>query len=159
MGSDSMYSKEIHQHLNDSDYIVLHLSRQAQHSLHFYEQWPAFLSTPFKRLGISGWTDTGCTAEGWGEAIHDAQHSTDGFWTIDVNLRLLSVRCGQRPSSTMSGYGRCIRLEVRPHTSAHVTCAARHPKTGEQISFRGKVLIDHDGPWYEIHPETLSFMS
>jgi hypothetical protein len=154
-----MYSKDILKHLNDSDYIVLHLSRHAQNYLQFYQRWPAVAFTPFKSWGIFAWTDTGYTAEGWGQVVRDAQHSTDGFWTIDINLRFLSVRSGRQPASTMSGYGRCVRLEVRPHTSAHATCAARHPKQGDTIEFGGKVLIDHDGPWYEVHPQTLRFMS
>jgi hypothetical protein len=49
----------ITKHPNDANYVVRHLSTKPNDALKDFDEWIAFLSTPFKRLGIQGWTQTG----------------------------------------------------------------------------------------------------
>ena len=44
----------ITKHPNDANYIVRHLSTKPNEALKDFDEWIAFLSTPFKRLGIQG---------------------------------------------------------------------------------------------------------
>src|SRR5205085_5849697 len=67
------------------------LSRASQPALTWLDRFVAVFTTPFKKWGVSGWKETGCPSHGTGQAVRDAQHSTDGFWTIDVDLRALRV--------------------------------------------------------------------
>ena len=130
--------------------VLQMLDSKPQPSLTRIARFLAFLTTPLKKLGISGWLQTGCTGRGTGKAIRDAQHSTDGFFTIDVVLTGLLI--GQTLSTVA---GRYIRLEVKPGTDAHVICTKRKVRANAMIRFEGEVLIDNDGPFLEIHPKTL----
>ena len=124
------------------------LSRAPQESLGWFSRWIAFLTTPFKFLGISGWTDTGCAARGSGCPVRDSQHSTDGFWTIDVELD--SFVLGE---SRHEGERRFLRLEIEPGTRAHEVCSERRIPAGAALSFGGPVVVDTDGPFLELHPD------
>src|SRR5262249_58829313 len=108
----------------------------------------AFLTTPFKFLGISGWKETGCPAEGRGRPVRDAQHSTDGFWTIDVLLEDLTI--GAAPADLSSA--RYLRLEVEPDTAAHEICAANPSGPAADLRSRGSLCIDPRGPFLALHP-------
>ena len=133
----------------DAAGTVAMLSKEAQPELSCFDRWIAFLTTPFKRLGISGWKETGCDAEATGRPVRDAQHSTDGFWTIDVRLDSFAIGAtSQDPSRT-----NYIRIEVEPDTQAHAVCAKTPILEGTIVSFGGAVVIDTDGPFLEIHPE------
>jgi len=123
------------------------LSHEPQPALGWLSRAVAFLTTPFKRLGISGWKETGCTAAAQGAPVRDAQHSTDGFWTID--LALASFVIGGQTASP----GRFIRIEVEPGTRAHDVCAATRVVKGAAVLLSGPVVIDTDGPFLEIHPD------
>jgi hypothetical protein len=125
------------------------LSRQPQAALSWFDRFIAFLTTPFKRLGISGWKETGCTGTGRGKPVRDAQHSTDGFWTIDVAVDELSI--GSTPADTTPQ--RYLRLEVEPDTAAHEICAATPILAGTHLSFGGAIVIDTDADFLEIHPD------
>lgn len=125
------------------------LSEDPQPALTWFDRWVAFLTTLFKRAGIDGWKETGCAAEGNGAPVHDAQHSTDGFWTIDVELSALSI--GQTPASLVPP--RYLRLEIEPRTRAHAACAATPVRRGTPLSFGGAVVIDRDANFLEIHPD------
>jgi hypothetical protein len=142
------------QHLNSARYIVQHLSVDPQSRLNGFDEWIAFFSTPFKRLGISGWTRTGCSASGYGKPVRDTAWSTDGFFTIDVEVLSIAVASHTDTATYLeSGAGRrYLRLEVEPGTTAHSTCERDRPQSGEVIGFKGEVLIDRDGPFYEVHP-------
>jgi hypothetical protein len=125
------------------------LSREPQARLSCFDRWIAFLTTPFKRLGISGWKETGCDADATGRPVRDAQHSTDGFWTIDVRLDSFAIgSAAQDPS-----HANHIRVEVEPDTRAHAVCARTPILEGTLLSFGGAVVIDTDGPFLEVHPE------
>jgi hypothetical protein len=109
------------------------------------------LTTPLKRLGISGWSMTGCSAQGDGVLKRDAAHSSDQFWTIDVQLNRLIIDGVEAPP------GRYIRIEIEPGRSCNAYCDQHPPKQGERVVFGGPVLIDNDihlpqGPFLEVHP-------
>ena len=125
------------------------LSREPQPALSWFDRTVAFLTTPFKFLGISGWKETGCSAQAAGRTVRGAQHSTDGFWTIDVELGAFVV--GQTPANLATSL--YVRLEVEPDTAAHAVCAARPIGQGAALAFGGAVVIDTDGPFLEVHPE------
>jgi len=118
-------------------------------ALSWLDRWIAFLTTPFKRLGIAGWTETGCAAQGAGSPVRDAQHSTDGFWTIDVELAACSI--GSHEARLTSP--RYLRLEVEPETTAHEICSSRPVREGMPLSFGGAVVIDEDAGFLEVHPD------
>lgn len=128
---------------------IARLSRQPQPALSSFSRFIAFLTTPFKFCGISGWKETGCEVEARARPVRDAQHSTDGFWTIDVRLEAFSIGQNQADLSTP----RYLRLEVEPGTPAHEVCAANPIGPRTQLAFGGAVVIDSDGPFLEVHPE------
>ena len=129
------------------DWVIRHLGTHAEDQLDGVDKAVGFLTTPFKRMGIGGWVDTGCeaTAEGW--PVRDAQHSTDGFWTIDVRLSQFAIN-GRNISNDQR---RFVRIEVEPNTPAHQSAAA---KANLFIRFKGRVLIDthHGDELIEVHP-------
>jgi hypothetical protein len=131
----------------DAAGTVAMLSKEPQEALSWFSRFIAFLTTPFKWLGISGWKETGCVGEGSGRPVRDAQHSTDGFYTIDVALQKLAVGAETAPA------GRCLRLEVEPGTRAHEVCAETPVTQGMLVTFGGALVIDTDGPFLEIHPD------
>src|SRR5215831_14150267 len=133
----------------DSTGTIAMLSEQPQKALSWFDRAFAFLTTPFKFLGISGWKETGCGAEASGRPIRDAQHSTDGFWTIDVALASFSIGT----SAPEPAPPRFIRVEVEPETAAHTVCTARQITAETDIRFGGPVVIDTDGPFLEVHPD------
>jgi hypothetical protein len=131
--------------LCNPEWILSHLGRQPEPRLDDFDRGIGFLSTAFKRSGISGWVDTGCdaTADGW--PVRDAQHSSDGFWTIDVKLHQMTIMGKTAPVNQF------VRIEVEPGTPAHGSAAA---KSGQFITFHGHVLIDthHGDELVEVHP-------
>lgn len=128
--------------------IIGQLGTAPQPALGWFSRWIAFLTTPFKFIGISGWQDTGCEAKASGSPVRDAQHSTDGFWTIDVVLAAFEVGGQESPA------GRFIRVEVEPGTPAHEVCASREIRKGNSLEFGGPVVLDTDGAGFlEIHPD------
>jgi hypothetical protein len=127
---------------------IVMLSGKPQPSLSWFGRFIAFLTTPFKRLGISGWRETGCDASACGQPVRDAQHSTDGFWTIDVQLEALAIGSTQADLSRP----RYLRLKVEPKTAAHDVCRSTPILQGTPLAFGGAVVIDTDGPFLGIPP-------
>ena len=82
----------------DAATTVALLSKEPQEALGWFSRFIAFLTTPFKRIGISGWKETGCAGKGSGRPVRSAQHSTDGFYTIDVLLEALTVGAEAAPA-------------------------------------------------------------
>jgi hypothetical protein len=128
---------------------IARLSGKPQGALTWFDRWIALLTTPFKFCGISGWTETGCEARAAGRPVRAAQHSTDGFWTIDVQLERFAI--GPDPADLTEP--RYIRVEVEPGTTAHDICAATRVLAGMALAFGGAVVVDTDGPFLEVHPE------
>jgi hypothetical protein len=131
----------------DAEGTVATLSQKPQPALGWFSRWIAFLTTPFKFVGISGWKDTGCSAKAEGQLAYDAAHSTDGFWTIDACLSLFAI------GEATGKVGCYVRIEVEPGTAAHDACAARRVRKGDTLRCGGPVVIDTDGPFLEIHPD------
>ena len=125
------------------------LSREPQPALSWLARALAFLTTPFKRLGIAGWKETGCASEGRGTPVRPAQHSTYGFWTIDVELA--AFEAGGVPADLSKHV--FLRLEVEPGTAAHEVCASQPIGPATALEFGGAVVIDEDGPFLEVHPD------
>jgi len=140
----------------DAFWIMEHLDRRPQPPLSGFDEAFAFIATPvFKQfLGIEGWDETGYIADGRGAPVRDAQHSTDGFWTVDIEIEFFRIlRLVRR------GPGLFIRLEIRPGRHAHVTCEGHKGiKVGEKIAFKGPVLLDHDASFLEVHPTYIWFL-
>ena len=128
-------------------WVLNHLGSHAEDSLDSFSKDIGFLSTPLKRLGLGGWVDTGCDATAVGSPVRDAQHSTDGFWTIDVKLQSFMVGGESIPA----GPQRFVRIEVEPNTPASGHAFVR---TDQPIRFSGRVLIDthHGDELIEVHP-------
>jgi hypothetical protein len=141
----------------DAFWIMDHLDTRPQPPLKWYDEAFAFFFTPVGKefLGIEGWDETGYIADGRGKLIRDAQHSTDGFWTTDVEIiffRILAL-VRQPPPKLY------IRLEIRPGRLAHATCEAHNGiKAGQIIAFKGPVLLDHDASFLEVHPTNIWFL-
>ncbi len=125
------------------------LSTSPQKPLSWFDRWIAWFTTPFKFCGISGWEETGCEADASGRPVRDAQHSTDGFWTIDVALETFAI--GATPADLSRP--KFLRLEVEPETRAHAVCVGTRVREGMLLSFGGPVVVDTDGPFLEVHPE------
>lgn len=125
------------------------LSDKPNPALNWFDMAVAFFTTPVKRLlpNIFGWKQTGCTAFATVTLVRDAQHSTDGFWTLDTSVKQLTIG-----NVTFASAGKFIRIEVEPNRKAHDVCTAMPPKQGQQVKLSGPVLIDDDGPFLEIHP-------
>lgn len=133
----------------DPAHTLSMLSVEPRPRLSWLSRFLSFLTTPFKRLGISGWSETGCEGRGIGSPVRDAQYSTDGFWTIDVALSDFGI--GARKADLSRPL--FLRLEIEPDTRAHAICEAREVRKGDAVSFGGAVVIDRDADFLEIHPD------
>lgn len=122
------------------------LSTKPQPALKDIDKVTAIATTPVKKTGISGWSDTGCTADAEGVLVRESAHSTEGFWTVDVRLDRFEIENVQAPP------GRFLRIEVAPGTKAHDVTSANVLPEGTHVAFGGPVLIDHDGDYLEVHP-------
>ena len=121
-----------------------------------FDQAAAWIATPFKRAGISSWVTSGCIGTATGSPVRSAQHSTDGFWTIDVLLNSLIVkdRSLQTYSWPLNASGRYVRIEVEPisGSQSHAYCDS-HPIGFSQLTTAGAIWIDNDAEtWPEVHP-------
>lgn len=125
------------------------LSDKPNPALNWFDKLVAFFTTPIKRLlpNIFGWKHTGCVASTNVTLVRDAQHSTDGFWTLDVSIDQLNIAEAVAPA------GKFIRIEVEKGGKAHDICAQTPLKQGQKVSLSGIILIDADGPFLEIHPK------
>lgn len=104
------------------------------------------LTTPFKKLGLSGWKDTGCDATVVGVPVREAQASTGGHYTID--LRILKLEINGKESKP----GRYLRIEILDGTKAKEVAARSKITPASKVSVGGPVVVDTDGPFLEIHP-------
>ncbi len=133
----------------DAEKTISMLSRRPRPALTWLDRLLSILTTPFKRLGISGWEETGCDARGAGSPVRDAQHSTDGFWTIDVFLSDFATGSLAADLSLPD----FLRLEIEPGTAAHEICKATRVRKDMRLSFGGALVIDRDDDFLEIHPD------
>jgi hypothetical protein len=116
-------------------------------ALGWFSRLIAFITTLFKKLGVQGWTETGCYAQSTGRPVREAQHSTDGFWTIDLEITAFLI-------GDFNAQGRkFVRIEVEPGTGAHNVCDRTRITPQCTLNVGGAVVIDRDGPFLEIHPD------
>jgi hypothetical protein len=152
-GNRTLAFYEIHQagtagvNCNPS-WVLAHLGTNPEPSLTGFDRDSGAFTTPLKRLGFGGWVDTGCDAQATGVPVRTAQHSSDGFWTIDVRLTSMTIN-GQNAAAS-----RFVRIEVEPETPAHAAAESHPPPGGVPIAFHGHVLIDthHGDELVEVHP-------
>jgi hypothetical protein len=136
-------------------WVSNHLHDKPGEALGEFDEAIGFFTTAIKRSGIEGWTYTGCGAAVEAVAVRDAQHSTDGFWTIDVWLTKFRVGAMDGMAKVPKGKGRALRVEVKPGRKAHDVLNDRpdqRPRKGDKIQFRGPVYVDH-GHYLEVHPD------
>jgi len=106
------------------------------------EQATGFITTPIKKItGFKGWISTACMTHGaLGRPVRRAQHSTDGYWTID--LKIVWMQVGRRTITERDN--KYIRLEVRPdHRAAHAAVNRHPPGPRDLVSFGGLLQRDH----------------
>jgi hypothetical protein len=91
-----------------------------------------------------GWLDTSCMATGSGVPYRDAVLSSDGFWTIDVQLDTLRINDSIKPPGT-----RYMRVLIRPKQwgggRAHIVADEHYITTRDHLKFAGPVVIEHYG--------------
>jgi hypothetical protein len=110
-------------------------------------------TTPFKYLGISGWTDLGLRAQVTGRVYQDSAWGTDGFTTIDVEIHELEILTGgpgcsyRRVSGDPAAY---IRIEIKPWVKSPALAGV---KAESLVKVAGRLKVDHDADFFEIHPE------
>jgi len=124
-------------------------------SLGFVDQAIGVFTTPFKEAGVSSWVTTGCIGTATGSPVRPAQHSTDGFWTIDIRLDSLIVtdRSVNLYSWPLSAANRFVRLEVAPGSRAHAYCGSHEVLTYAKLTTAGAIWLDNDSEtWLELHP-------
>ncbi len=113
-------------------------------------EWTGIATTPLS-VASTHWRSTTCSASGVGRVYQRPQHSSDGFWTVDVELISFEVGGVQKPAGT-----RFIRLEVKPRFfgggKAHDFFDTQSLSVDERVKFEGPVYIDKDGPFLEVHP-------
>ena len=121
-----------------------HLRRKPNFRIPWIHRYLVSLfTTPFKDVGIVGWTDYCVEACAVGAVVH-ADRSADGFYTVDLALDSFAVQ-GQ---GTELAKPRFIRAELRGRARKQ---AKLIPRRGENARICGELMWDHDG-FLEIHP-------
>lgn len=127
-------------------HTIARLSHAPEERLDGFDRAVGALTTPLKKNGIQGWTDTGCNAVGVGVPVRAAQRSSDGQWTVDVALQRFQIGGSLAPSA------RFLRLELGKDTAAARIAEATPIGKETRLAFGGLVLVDMDGPFLEVHP-------
>jgi len=123
------------------------LGAASQPALRWIDRAFAWTSIFLRRRRIASRTETGCWAVGKGIPVRDAQHSTDGFWTVDVRLASFAIGDWTAPE------GRYVRVELEPGTEAHRIASRRFIRPTHRLEFAGPILVDEEGPFLEVHPD------
>jgi hypothetical protein len=104
----------------------------------------SFFFTPFKRIGVMGWSDLGYDGE-ITAVVRQTAKSADRFYTVDMLLESLRID------------GRTIPLPGKRYLRAEVClCDVKFaegdwPVVGDHVWMRGRIVWDGDG-FVEIHP-------
>ena len=122
--------------------LMPELSRR-QRPLGWWARNLAFLTTPFKQLGIQGWHDYPFSGTISG-VIYQIAKSNDGFCTIDVRVKSLQ----QDRSEVDLIFDYYLRLELSRSVGREI---CRQVHKNDTIIATGKFLWDGDG-FLEIHP-------
>lgn len=162
----------IDQWINSSNWYWMHVLRPSDtaeeqfarslrmipnNELSGFDESVAFLTTPFKILGISGWLGTGlpniCAI---GKVIREPGRSTDGLATIDLMLKTVQFddRIYILDGNHEIKHTRYLRVEYQFRAPAPIASNENDvPQNGEHVRICGVVQWDTDQEgWYEIHP-------
>jgi hypothetical protein len=124
--------------------IAAHLLHQVNDPVRPPGQKAGFFTTPFKRIGIFGWSDLGYDGAVIG-LVKQAALSTDKFYTVDMQVKELQI--DGKPMS-LDG-DRYLRAEV---CTCHVILSdTNRPAVGDTVWIHGRMVWDGDG-FIEIHP-------
>lgn len=140
----------------DTAWLRRHLRDSPNPPLSWLARSSAKLSSPFKRLGVRGWSDLCYDAQVTGVLLQ-AAYSNDGFRTLDLEIERLSVG-GLQLWDARDGR-RFIRIEydttqVPPAALAEDGARWSRLRTdGQRVWVRGRLRWDFDGSGHlEIHP-------
>src|SRR6185295_3183885 len=130
--------------INRPEDIARNLRKRVNGEVGAVPRTVGFFTTPFKRVGIFGWSDLGYDGEVTG-LVKQAAKSTDQFYTVDMKLETLDINGRKMP---LAGE-RYLRAEI---CLCDVKLSeAERPKVGEKVWMRGRMVWDGDG-FVEIHP-------
>lgn len=158
--------------------FVRSLRMEQNCELKSFDKFIGFATTPFKKMGISGWLDCpdsrecseGKRCQTCGEMpkkvcatgqVAASATSTDGLATIDLKVSKIEFcrdgkTCEDQVELKDQVNQRFIRIEYR-HKGRRV------PKCGERVRVCGKLRWDTDKEgWWEIHPcsgEDITFLA
>jgi hypothetical protein len=145
----------------DGKSVAYVFSTGPQSELNIIDEVFAVVATPvFKKfLGIAKWRYTDCWCHGIGIPVRDQQHSTDGFWTIDVEISRCRI-WGAKSEAWVLGPCKYLRLEVKPQEQlSHAYCDKNPVKANDVVIFKGPVYTDHDDAFLECHPREIGHAS
>jgi hypothetical protein len=126
--------------------IAKHLRQSVNGEVGGFSRAAGFFFTPFKRLGIMGWSDLGYDGEITG-LVKQTAKSTDQFYTVDMKLETLQIDGRNIPLAD----DRYLRAEI---CLCEVKLSEEDgPKVGEKVWMRGRMVWDGDG-FVEIHPRS-----
>jgi hypothetical protein len=133
--------------------------KKKKNPLKWYARYFAFLTTPLKYIGFSGWEDLGVRVRALGH-ITNRQKSSDRFVTVDMTVKEFEVKnpiSGNWVNGLPEGPN-YIRMEVRagPRDEAKKKDPPREiPDACNDWAFAGRLMLDRDAQGHlEIHPET-----
>ena len=121
------------------------LSKVPEKPVGFVAAITGCFTTPFKNVGVFGWTDYGYNVEAIGKVIQ-ARLSTDRFFTVDLMLKQLRVGYALLPKMSCH----FIRAEVYQGNTPVPKNIRNLP--APMVLIKGKLVWDGDGH-VEIHPE------
>jgi len=124
--------------------ITAHLRRKVNDPVRPSGQKAGFFTTPFKRIGIFGWSDLGHDGAVVG-LVKQTALSTDKFYTVDLQVKQLQVD-GKEMSLDGDRY---LRAEIC--TCQVSLTGTNRPEIGDTVWVHGRMVWDGDG-FIEIHP-------
>ncbi|MFJ7681135.1 hypothetical protein [Peribacillus butanolivorans] len=149
----------------DKELFVRTLRMLPNYALSNGDEKIAWVSTIFKRAGISGWLKPNVTggpninrATAIGKVLRMPGKSTDGLATIDLQLEAIEINGSRYFVDGLKTRGislqRYIRVEYQykrawPNASEELDV----PSNGQRMRISGEIWWDTDEEgWYEIHP-------
>jgi hypothetical protein len=110
-----------------------------------FDRITGFITTPGKRIGISGWRDLGYDGDVVGTVVQAPVKSNDDFLTVDMKVESITIGGHQ---ITLSDE-RYLRSEI---CLREVKLAKNEwPAANQRVEIRGRMMWDGDG-FVEIHP-------
>jgi hypothetical protein len=130
--------------IHNSADVEQHLSRKKDRTVTILAKVTGLVTTPFKALGLFGWTDYHVSAIASGSVVA-AAISTDRFFTVDLHLTRLQIG-NERVALRGDEF---LRAEI--FLGWIRLASADHRILGENVTVSGELVWDGDGH-LEIHP-------